>query len=64
MINISDGFRNGFRADFSSISKDVINTCGRFHSCAVSNYAGRLTDNLNQVAGAGYSSMLFLEWAS
>jgi hypothetical protein len=28
------------------------------------NYPGRLTDNLNQVAGTGYSLKLFLEWAA
>ena len=60
MISTSDGSGYWFQANFCSISKVVINTCWWIHSCAVCNYPGWLTDNLNQVASTGYSSKLFL----
>ena len=62
VITTSDGSGYCLQAHFCSISKDVINTCWWFHFCAVCNYPGRLTDNLNQVAGTGYSLKCFLEW--
>ena len=64
VMTTSDGCGYCFQAHFCSISKDVINTCWWFHSCAVCNYHGRLTDNLSQAAGNGYSLKLFLEWAA
>ena len=60
----SDGSQFCFQAHFCIRSKDVIPTCWWFHSSAVFNYTGRLTDNLNQVTGTGYSLKLFLEWAA
>ena len=62
-ITTSAGFGYCFKVNICSISKDVINIWW-FHSCAVCNYTGRLTDNLNQVAGTGYSLKLFLEWVA
>ena len=61
VITTSYGSGYRFKANICSISKNVINTCGRFNSCAVFNYPGRLTDNLIQVAGTGYS-FAFFSW--